>query len=100
MIRFLNTAKSGIIEESAHDHPTTETVPGRDLLDPDEPGISEDEARRRRIVRNQPLIALIDEWIAEAEIAMEEERRIAEEEWEQFFREFEPLRLREYHHEP
>jgi len=59
--------------------PTTETVPGRDLLDPDEPGISDDEARRRRIERNQPLIALLDAWIAEAENMSDEERRKAEE---------------------
>lgn len=78
----------------------TETIPDLDVLDPDEAGISEEEARRRRVERNKPLIALLDEWIAEGENATDEERRIAEEEWEQFFREFEPLRVREYHHEP
>ncbi len=79
--------------------PMTETHPGCDVLDQDEPGIGEDEARRRRIERNRPLLALLDEWIAEGENATDEERRIAEAEWEPFFREFQPLSLREYHHE-
>ena len=69
-------------------------------LDPFENGIEVEESRRRQIVRNQPLIALLDSWIAEGESATDEERRIAEAEWEQFFREFEPLRFRDYHHEP
>ena len=73
--------------------PTTETISDADILDPDEPGIDEDEARRRRIVRNQPLIALLDKWIAEAENMTDEERRQAQEDWEEFARGIDEHRL-------
>ena len=55
-------------------------------LDPWEEGIAEEEAERRRIAARQSLMALIDSWIEEAESATDEERRIAEEEWEEFVR--------------
>lgn len=80
--------------------PTSTAATGIEELDPDEPGITEEKSRRRRIERNKPLIALLDQWIAEGENATEEERRIAEEEWKEFFENFEPFRLREYQHEP
>jgi hypothetical protein len=79
--------------------PITATETGLERLDPDEPGISDEESRRRRIERNKPLIALLDQWIAEGENATEEERQRAVDEWEEFFRDFEPVRFREYHHE-
>ena len=65
-------------------------------LDPWEEGISEEESRRRQRARNQSLIALIDSWIAEGENATDEERRAAEEEWEEFMRGIEPVRFREW----
>ncbi len=70
------------------------------LLDPREAGISEEEAERRRSAARQSLLALVDSWIAEGDNATDEERRLAEEEWKDFFENFEPFRLREYQHEP
>ena len=65
-------------------------------LDPWEEGISDEESRRRQPARNQSLIALIDSWIAEGENATDEERRAAEEEWDEFLRGIEPVRFREW----
>ena len=79
---------------------TTPATTNQLALDPDEEGIDEEESRRRRIERNRSLITLLDQWIAEGENATEEERRQAIEEWEEFFRDFEPVRFREYQHEP
>ena len=53
-------------------------------LDPWEDGIDEEESLRRKLVRNQSLIALIESRIAEGENATEEERRAAEQEWVEF----------------
>ncbi len=72
---------------------TTPTAESDLLLDPWEAGIDEDEAQRRRIAARQSLIALLDEWIAEGENATEEERRIAEQEWEELKRALDEDRL-------
>ncbi len=66
--------------------PTTEADLTLNLLDLDEDGLSEEEARRRRIERNKPLVALIQSWIDEAENATEEERRQAAEDWDELKR--------------
>ncbi len=63
------------------------------LLDPREDGIDEEEAQRRRTTAKQSLLALIDSWIAEGENATDEERRIAEQEWEELKRALDEDRL-------
>lgn len=65
---------------------TTSTTEIDRLLDPREVGISEEEARLRRIERNKPHVALIQSWIDEAENATDEERKQAAEDWEELKR--------------
>lgn len=73
--------------------PITETDPA---VEPADGLIDEEEARRQRIARNRPTIELLQSWIDEAENATDEERRIAQEEWEEFVRGIDEHRLPGY----
>jgi hypothetical protein len=62
-------------------------------VEPTEELEDEEHARLRQIERNRPAIELIESWIREGEAATDEERRIAEQEWEEFKRGIDEYRL-------
>lgn len=63
------------------------------LPEQDDASVNDEAARQQRIERNRPAIELLESWIAEGERATDEERRIAEEEWEAFKRGIDEFRL-------